>query len=625
MRHTAGFQRSSVGRLSVPLCGCAIALAGCALAGGSAPGGATDTSLPDAPPIRIGLRTEAEARAAVTLLTEGEELLREGSFAEARERAEAVERDYPEATGSSLALWLGARAAARLDDWPGSRSFVERYLEVVGPVGPYYAAAVLLHAEALWETGSRDALDALLAVPSDAGEDVLATGDSLAIALGRGMETSELSELIAGPSGHPRFFPSFVAEMGVRRYLAGAEAEGRALAERALAMAPGPSVAARARSVVEGRVEEELPVSARLGAILTGSGAPTFVQLSQAIREGVELALAEVAGASPLSLASDAGDPARVALAIQGFERTGAVGVVGPLVDPLLEAAARSRTGLLPIVSPTAATVPDGLEGVFSLGGVDPEAGRALAALVSAEGMRDVVVLHPSSVDMFEEAGWFRQALGGAGGPYVRTLTYPVGTTGFGPYLEEVIRLIPTELVPVEVTPDSTELVRTVMAPAGLVVLLSPGTDDVELLAPQISFYGVREIQGLQLFGSESWTESAVLEAIQPRHTDGVLAVTSWPQEGEFGPAWPRFVAAYEGHFQQTLRSPTAALGYDAARLLLTAARLGGGVPSGTLRALREIRDFAGATGVLSVVDDRIVRRHYPVRIESRRLVPLLP
>ena len=125
--------------------------------------------------------------------------------------------------------------------------------------------------------------------------------------------------------------------------------------------------------------------------------------------------------------------------------------------------------------------------------------------------------------------------------------------------------------------------------------------------------------------GSESWTESAALEAIQPRHTDGVLAVTSWPQEGEFGPAWARFVTAYEGHFQQTLRSPTAALGYDAARLLLTASRLGGGLPSGMLRALREIRDFAGATGVLSVVDDRIVRRHYPVRIESRRLVPLSP
>jgi ABC-type branched-subunit amino acid transport system substrate-binding protein len=185
----------------------------------------------------------------------------------------------------------------------------------------------------------------------------------------------------------------------------------------------------------------------------------------------------------------------------------------------------------------------------------------------------------------------------------VRTLTYPGGTTGFGAQLQEVVRL----------------------APSGLVVLLPQGDRDVELLAPQLVFYGVREVEGMVLFGNEAWTLDSVLESLQAPLTNGVLAVSSWPEVGEFGPGWSEFVSAYEETFRRTLRTPTPALGYDAARLLLTAARLGGGTPEGTLRALQEVREFPGATGVFSVIDGRIVRRYFPVRIEDRRLVPLSP
>jgi hypothetical protein len=178
-----------------------------------------------------------------------------------------------------------------------------------------------------------------------------------------------------------------------------------------------------------------------------------------------------------------------------------------------------------------------------------------------------------------------------------------VGTTGFGPHLEEVARV----------------------APQGLVVLLPPGGSDLELLAPQIAFYEVRGLNGMALFGNEAWTYSTSLDLVQTQHTNGVLSVTSWVERGSFGPAWNEFIGLYENHFQRTLRSPTPALGYDAARLLITAARTGGGHATGTGEVLQRIRDFPGATGILSVQDGRIVRRFFPVRIENRRLIAITP
>ncbi|MSR22533.1 MAG: hypothetical protein EXR92_03150 [Gemmatimonadetes bacterium] len=574
--------------------------------GGGAGANGPETIAPvDAPPIRQGLRNDVEARATAALLTEGENLFRDGRFAVALERAREVEERYPEAQGSSLALWLDARASARVDDWQASRAAVERYLEIVGAEGPYRVEALVLRVSGLLETGG-DALGALLQLPADVDPELLTDADSLAFTIGRGMDTAALRELIANAPRHPRIFPSFVVEMAVRRYLFGAEEEARQLATQVLAMAPGERVRARATSVIEGRVEEELTASGALGAILASSGSPSLRQVSLEIQEGIEVAIAEASdGGGPVRLVPvvDEDNPSGVAEAIRGFESEGAIGVVGPLLESNMDAMARSRTGPLPILSPTAPSVPPGLEGVYTLTGIDPEAGRALAALVLREGLRRVVVLHSASNEMNEEARWFRQAFEGGGGVVARTLTYPPGTTGFGPQLEEVVRL----------------------APAGLVLLLPQGEGDVELLAPQVSFYGVREVEGIRLFGNESWTEAAVLQAVQRRHMEGVRAVTSWPVEGEFGPAWTRFVMAYEERFQRTLRSPTPAWGYDAARLLLSASRLGGGLPAGTLRALREIRDFQGATGILSVVDDRIVREYFPVRIGNGRLVSLSP
>ena len=45
--------------------------------------------------------------------------------------------------------------------------------------------------------------------------------------------------------------------------------------------------------------------------------------------------------------------------------------------------------------------------------------------------------------------------------------------------------------------------------------------------------------------------------------------------------------------------------------------------PHDVSRALATLRDFRGATGVLTVRDGMIVRRPFVVRIENRTLVPV--
>jgi hypothetical protein len=574
---------------------------GCALVG-TGPAPTPAPPMLSGPPIRDGIRSDDEARAAAVLVTEGEDMLAQGFPAIARERAREVEARYPEAMGSSAALWLRARASRELEDWVDAEGAAASYLALVPSGELAFDEAALLRAEARWEAGLDGAVSALFDIPQGASPSVLESAEVLAAEWAGRMDTFMLRETATQAPRHPRILPPFLVELAVRRWLSGDEAEGREFADEALALQPTEEVATRARAVLDGRIAE-LAVSATLGSVLSGEGSPSVRQVAAEIQDGIEVALLVEDGAAfyPVRFVpmQDGGDASSATQAVESLGREGVAGVIGPLLDSQVDAVARAGSRSFPILSPTARILPEGIPGVFSLTGVDPAAGRALASAVLGEGVREVVVIHPNSPEMQEEARWFREAYEGSGGRINRTLTYPMNATGLASQLQEVVRL----------------------APRGLVLLLPQG--HVELVAPQIAFYGLDQRDDLILFGNETWVSQPVLEGMLPRHTDGVRSISSRVQGSEFGPGWNQFVSAYEGHFRRTLRSPMAALGYDAARLLLLAARNGGGTPEGTLRALEEVRDFPGATGVLSVVDGRIQRSYTPVRIQNRQLIPL--
>ena len=181
----------------------------------------------------------------------------------------------------------------------------------------------------------------------------------------------------------------------------------------------------------------------------------------------------------------------------------------------------------VPFFSPTARYLPIGRRGVYSLGAGDPGAGFALAEAVADLGYSDAVVIHPRSAGERLEAVAFQEAFAASGGIVRRRIPYQPGTTTFEEPLTEVMLLAPS-----------------------LLVIVAP-PDDVELLAPQIAFFGLDEL-GLQVAGTAAWTAPSVIELVARRHTDGVIALSTVPP-GTVREPPADFVNAYERRFRRSL------------------------------------------------------------------------
>jgi ABC-type branched-subunit amino acid transport system substrate-binding protein len=115
-----------------------------------------------------------------------------------------------------------------------------------------------------------------------------------------------------------------------------------------------------------------------------------------------------------------------------------------------------------------------------------------------------------------------------------------------------------------------------------------------------------------------------VRASVSTRYTDGV--VTATPRGAGQDAGLARFVEAYEERFRRTLtETAVPAAGYDAASLLLRALESGVRGPSAVTSAVEEIDGFEGATGILSVREGRILRRHSVVCVQNAGLVDLPP
>jgi len=581
--------------------------AGCTLVG--APSPVTPTPpVTVGPPITEGETTELRDRAAAQSLAEGEARLGAGDAEGARLLAREVISRYPEARGSSAAYWLEARAEEARGEREAADRAAGRFVELVGTGTREGASAQLLRARVRVQEGREGAVEALFAVPESLPAALPEAFQEEALVLARrlasGYDDSTLRVLLEEAPTHPWILPVFLVELGERRVMVGDAAVGRALGERALAMEPGNAERERAERILTGEVIRTGPTGTRvagiLAAVLSETGSPGLQQLSREIRDGIEVALLddEVRGGVRLEVADDGGQPARSGEALLAALGRSPFGVVGPLTEPGLAEAARNRTGGLPMISPTSRIVPEGLDGVYSIAGADPEALRVLANLVWRDGHRQIAVLHRRGAEDEMEFRWFRDAFEAQGGQILRTWSYAPGTTTFNEPLQAIANL----------------------RPRALLVLIPP--EDVELVAPQLAFYGVDDIEDLQIYGGAAWSTEGVLAGVPVRHTDGVRTVTAHLGPG-YGPAWPRFVAAYETHFQRTLRSPVPGLGWDATRLLLEAAALAGSSPVEVARGLTLLREVQGATGTFSFRNGRISRSYTAVRIENRTLLPL--
>lgn len=534
---------------------------------------AAPVSRPDVvagPPIEPGGEEEALNALAADLIVRGEAALRAGDLSRARAFASEVIRRYPRAQGSSQALWVEGEAARLSGD---------RVASVV----------------------------ALFRIPVTADGDLQRRALELARTLANDLADPELRDLLDEAPSHAWLLPPFQLAYAGRRASVGDVEGAREWAQAAVRM-QGDSVEVEAATELLRTLSDEVEAQPltrgdrvfpgiTLGLVLSEEGSPGLAQLSREIRAGVEVALLseDVRGRVQLVVLEDAGDPMRASRVLAGLERAPVAGLLGPLTDETLRGGLSGRSEAFPIVSPTARLTPQGTADVYSIGGVDPEAARVLADLIWRDGVTEVAVFHRQDTEEEFEFRTFREAFEAQGGRVRQVFSYLPGATTFEEPMQGLRRA----------------------APAAVVLFTPP--EDAELVAPQLSFYEVDELPDLQLYGGSGWASRGVLELVPARHTEGLRTVAAHIGEG-FGPDWRTFVETYEAHFQRSLRSPAAALGWDATRLLLEAARLGDGSPAGISRGLQEIRGIDGATGHFLWIEGRISRRFYPVEIRDRQL-----
>lgn len=544
----------------------------------------------------------AEAETA-GILALARDTLAAGHPSEALSLAEQVVSRYPGAPGSAEALWILARAALEL----------ERPLEAAEAAGafagrlpddhPLKGRARLFQARALLSEGERGrAVDALLRVPAAAADSVRSAALERIRETVTRLDYEELQELDeGGQEGAPRLRAPLLAEVALARFGRG-ETEAAARTARAAldAGASGPEEEI-AQQVLAGDVTVARRQAAVLGVLLPESGSPGQQQFATLVRDGIlaRLESGDRGRGAPvrLEIADDQGSPQVADSLVRALGTGGALAILGPLTDRTLASAARARFEPVPMISPTATRVPFGEPAVYTLRGPDPGASRSLARYAISSDLREAVVLHGPSDESRREAQHFIRSYEDEGGFVLRNLSFQEGATFFEGLLRTVRDLRPATLV------------------------LPMGAREIELLAPQLTYFGLDTL-GIRFLGTAEWAEPGVLQGVSQRHTDGFVVATPRVPGGPTE-AYLRFVRDYETVLRKTLRSRIPGLGYDAAGLMLEALATGSRSPRRLREALEEIQGFPGATGILSVEDGAIRREHHLVRIRDGGTIPI--
>ena len=552
---------------------------------------------PVEPAIEEGSYTAAQEAEVALLLAQAQAALEQEDFELAEERALEVEVEYGAAPGSVYALWIRARAAEGLGKPEESLEAVRRFRTYLTEGDERVAEMALVEGDALQALGrTAEAVAAWLPGPDEplSEESLSRVEDHV-----EELTESELSELIESEEG---LVAPVLAELAFRQYAFGVAGAARRTAARALDYGATGRAQGLAEGVLAGDVGEFLVVT-RIGAILPTSGSPSLRQFADGIQEGIRVALqmfgqAEgIRAATELVIQDSGGDIIGARIAFSAMEASEVLGVIGPLQEGALAEVAGRVQGPLAVISPTSPVVPEGSTGVYSLSSADPGAARALARYAISSDLYTAVVVYPESTDGAYEARAFSEAFQSSGGLILGEISYPTGATFFEEQLRQAEALLPDVLV------------------------LPLPARDVELFAPQVTFFGLDSLE-IRILGTNGWSEEAMLSRVDTRHTNGVVTASPQPVEGELE-GYLRFVEAYESYYQRTLPDLVPALGYDAAALLLEAIRRGASTPGDLLETLEAMPGFSGATGRLFVDDGRVVRDHFVGCLQDRQVLNL--
>lgn len=315
------------------------------------------------------------------------------------------------------------------------------------------------------------------------------------------------------------------------------------------------------------RVEVVLP--------LTGSLAP----VGRMLRQGMEVALEahRQGGGDSVVVAfrDDGSRPERSRELVREAEERGGTAVVGPARSAALAEALDARGDLaLPLVSPTATSVPEGAWNGYSLWSLrDRERVRAEATgrwLVAQAGIERLGLLRPrGEVGRLAEQA-FRAAAGRAGGAVVASRAYAPEATTFEPEIRGLAARGP-----------------------GAVYLAAREARTALQIAPQLSYFGMGTAA---VAGGSALGEPGVIRRLgggsPALYVTGVFTDRG-PESG-----WAEFKSNYEMMYDRTLSdNMLPALGYDAMKAVLDAADAVGLPRRGALARALSTGPLEGATG----------------------------
>jgi ABC-type branched-subunit amino acid transport system substrate-binding protein len=596
-----------------------LALSACQMAG---PGSTGPGALP---PVVVSSAsiTRAEQAEAERLFSSAQVSFEARRFLEAlRATAEVLER-YPSSDVSGDVLLLAVRAEVEVGAADRADAAAERYLALL-PDGDPRAGPVRLVQARAWEESPAIRLDRLLRIRSLETPVQQAEAEAATRAAVDALEPDEIEAVLAVAPADGALVSIPQAVHAVRLLERGDIEQAALLARAVLERGATGRERTFAESVARGELPEgRRPVrSFQIATILPTGGPPALAEFARQVTEGVELAVATVLG-EPYQVRllelDDEGDPDVGASLMARLDSGEVAGVIGFLEERALVAAGQARARGVPIVSPTARSTDGAGEGVYSLDGPDPRAAEAIARYAASRAFQRVAILLPGSPHAFEEAFAFQVEVERLGIPVVGHFSYEPGATFFESQILGAQRVLrAAEIAALGLGPQDTLRIE-MLEPVGIFLPVPP--EDVEYLAPQIAHFALDTL-GIELIGTSGWTDPRILEGLQPRYTNGVVA-TAPVGSTEGSPGLQRFREAYEQHFQRTLINAIPAIGYDAALLLLEGLRPGRIAPSDLRTSLADLQGIEGATGTFSVVNDEVVRETQVVRILNRALVPV--
>ncbi|MBK7142605.1 MAG: penicillin-binding protein activator [bacterium] len=295
--------------------------------------------------------------------------------------------------------------------------------------------------------------------------------------------------------------------------------------------------------------------------------------------------------------------------------------IIGPLTsNEAAVAASAMNDQTIPIIIPAATSA-----GVTLLGG----SAFQLSPNVELQGIRmaeyarrtlnadTALIITPTGFDYLQIGQAFAQRFEQLGGVILGVEYYRSSDRDFGLYIQSAKRLILRGFDESATYLDSRgDTIETEAVPARTDIIFLPGpTDQLRLLLPQIRFY---KLEGT-LLGSDGWGSEEIY-SLGADVVGGALFASPFVLQGS---RQPEFARTYQSHYGEV---PTriAALGYDAANLLILTLSQNPATRLDWLTALAQISDIEGASGKISFGQYRENVELPLYRIEGGRAIPVV-